>query len=452
MAYINTFDPTTPTGANLVSQGDDRIREIKAALIERIESMVLDIDADPWTILSATSITALATPAAMTVTTMKAFASTVSGAVLMGYGTTNDVALMNRAGTVCLGVGPNTTVVNIPGSLSVVGAIGGGAASFTTGLFTSTSSTALITQTTLSGTYGTTDAPQPHVVNTTYTSASAISSGSVTGFHSQINYNSAAALERLYGVMSNSFHNGAGNIALSYGYVAEPQNSAGGTIGYLTGIILQPIQNGTGTVTMLRGAWANNVVSAVGAVTTSESLFAGLNASAASTIGTHRGLRVDTPYLTGGATIGTNYGIHIYDQRAIGGTANWALYSDGGDVAFRNAKVAVGGGTLYYPFAVDAVASGCIARFTDGTHDGVLFSSSATLALIISDTNGNIFMSLKGVNGCVNVRGGLGLGGADSSGGTSPLRVTGFPTSAAGLVAGDVWVNAANSNALTYVS
>ena len=37
----------------------------------------------------------------------------------MGYGTTNDVSLMNRAGTVCLGVGPNTTVVNIPARLTV---------------------------------------------------------------------------------------------------------------------------------------------------------------------------------------------------------------------------------------------------------------------------------------------------------------------------------------------
>ncbi len=81
------------------------------------------------------SVTALATPSALAATAFNAFASTVSGAAIMGYGTTNDVALMNRAGTVCLGVGPNTTVVNIPGSLSVVGAVGGAAASFTTGAF-----------------------------------------------------------------------------------------------------------------------------------------------------------------------------------------------------------------------------------------------------------------------------------------------------------------------------
>lgn len=69
------------------------------------------------------STTATATPAALAATTAYAFASTVSGATLMGYGTTNDVALMNRAGTVCLGIGPNTTVVNIPGTLAVTGRV-----------------------------------------------------------------------------------------------------------------------------------------------------------------------------------------------------------------------------------------------------------------------------------------------------------------------------------------
>lgn len=67
------------------------------------------------------STTALATPAALTATQATAFASTVSGAAIMGFGTTNDVALMNRAGTVVLGIGPNTTDVNMTGLLSVTG-------------------------------------------------------------------------------------------------------------------------------------------------------------------------------------------------------------------------------------------------------------------------------------------------------------------------------------------
>lgn len=69
--------------------------------------------------LSSKSTTALATPSALSATQYTAFASTVSGAAIMGFGTTNDVSLMNRAGTVVLGVGPNTTVVNIPGSLTI---------------------------------------------------------------------------------------------------------------------------------------------------------------------------------------------------------------------------------------------------------------------------------------------------------------------------------------------
>lgn len=70
-------------------------------------------------VTSCSSTTALATPSAYAATTSTQFASTVSGAVLMGFGTTNDVSLMNRAGTVVLGVGPNTTAVNLVGTVSV---------------------------------------------------------------------------------------------------------------------------------------------------------------------------------------------------------------------------------------------------------------------------------------------------------------------------------------------
>ena len=67
------------------------------------------------------STTALATPSALSATQATKFASTVSGAAIMGFGTTNDVSLMNRAGTVVLGVGPNTTAVNMTGALAVTG-------------------------------------------------------------------------------------------------------------------------------------------------------------------------------------------------------------------------------------------------------------------------------------------------------------------------------------------
>ena len=67
------------------------------------------------------SATATATPSAYSATQGTFLASTVSGAALMGFGTTNDVSLMNRAGTVCLGVGPNTTTVNLTGALTYGG-------------------------------------------------------------------------------------------------------------------------------------------------------------------------------------------------------------------------------------------------------------------------------------------------------------------------------------------
>ena len=50
MAYTIPFDPDTPTDADPVSSGDDRIREIKQALIERLGNIFVDVEADPWVI------------------------------------------------------------------------------------------------------------------------------------------------------------------------------------------------------------------------------------------------------------------------------------------------------------------------------------------------------------------------------------------------------------------
>jgi hypothetical protein len=69
------------------------------------------------------STAALATPSALSATQFTGFASTVSGASLMGYGTTNDVSLMTRDGAVVLGIaipsGSSTTsnFVNVTGTL-----------------------------------------------------------------------------------------------------------------------------------------------------------------------------------------------------------------------------------------------------------------------------------------------------------------------------------------------
>lgn len=90
---------------------------------------------------SVSSITAFATPSALTVTTGQFFASTVSGATLMGYGSTADVTLKNRAGTDVIKVTSNTTGVVLAGALAITGALSGA----TTGAFSGVVTTAGVT-------------------------------------------------------------------------------------------------------------------------------------------------------------------------------------------------------------------------------------------------------------------------------------------------------------------
>lgn len=66
---------------------------------------------------SVASITALATPSAYVATAGTFFASTVSGATLMGFGTTGDATIKNRAGTDVLVVVANSTTLSIGGNL-----------------------------------------------------------------------------------------------------------------------------------------------------------------------------------------------------------------------------------------------------------------------------------------------------------------------------------------------
>lgn len=74
------------------------------------------------------SLTNYNTPAAFTQTLSSQFANTASGATLMGYGTTGDVTLKNRAGTDALIVTANTVNVQLKGSATVTGAFGCNAA------------------------------------------------------------------------------------------------------------------------------------------------------------------------------------------------------------------------------------------------------------------------------------------------------------------------------------
>lgn len=68
---------------------------------------------------------ATATPSAFTSTKFEGFSSTTLGAAVMGFGTTYDVTLVNRAGTTVLGIGPNTTAVTMAGALAIGGALSG---------------------------------------------------------------------------------------------------------------------------------------------------------------------------------------------------------------------------------------------------------------------------------------------------------------------------------------
>lgn len=47
MTYINDLNPLTPGNPDQVGEGAARIREVKAALIERLETLVTDVDLDP---------------------------------------------------------------------------------------------------------------------------------------------------------------------------------------------------------------------------------------------------------------------------------------------------------------------------------------------------------------------------------------------------------------------
>lgn len=50
MAFLYVLDPATPGPGDLASQGDDQIRTKTLAIRERVNSLVVDVDADPWVI------------------------------------------------------------------------------------------------------------------------------------------------------------------------------------------------------------------------------------------------------------------------------------------------------------------------------------------------------------------------------------------------------------------
>lgn len=55
MAYLYALDATIPAGSEAIALGDDRIREFKNAISERVNSRFVDVNADPWILKSPAS-------------------------------------------------------------------------------------------------------------------------------------------------------------------------------------------------------------------------------------------------------------------------------------------------------------------------------------------------------------------------------------------------------------
>lgn len=77
MAYVDPLDPLTPAGSDGIVNGDDRIRELKRALIQRLSTVFVDTNADPLqlktTAIGAQSeFTNIATAVAQVILTMTA--------------------------------------------------------------------------------------------------------------------------------------------------------------------------------------------------------------------------------------------------------------------------------------------------------------------------------------------------------------------------------------------
>lgn len=124
---------------------------------------------------TVTSLTATATPTALAASQSLGFLSTVSGATIMGFGSTFDVTLKNRAGTDVLGVDANATSVTLASKLAMDGI---GSFYSTTGITTprlAVNATQHIYQ---AGTFASLNIGR---INTSFTSPSAVLSGETLG-------------------------------------------------------------------------------------------------------------------------------------------------------------------------------------------------------------------------------------------------------------------------------
>ena len=92
MPYVNPLDPATPAAGAFLSEGDDRIRELKLAIRERLLTVFADVDVNPLAFIAGIIATAaLANNAVSTtkiadnaVTTLKLIDAAVTNAKVAG--------------------------------------------------------------------------------------------------------------------------------------------------------------------------------------------------------------------------------------------------------------------------------------------------------------------------------------------------------------------------------
>ena len=243
----------------------------------------------------ARSTTAASTPAAMVATTATLFAGSSTGASLMGFGTTYDLSLVNRAGTVVIGIGPNSTQTALLGALSVAGVI------VVNGQVTPQ----------VDNTYalGTASFRWSDLRSNTATFSGAVTTGLINGqtISSAANFTGSVTV-------ANTF-------TVSAGFVGIGTN-AGGNVGlnvtqtmgaFATVYGIQSVPTMTSATTGGGGGFYTQVVTQAAAFTMTQAA----------------GIYIDTPSKGAGSAITTLYGIFIASQPSGGTNYSWYAATTG---------------------------------------------------------------------------------------------------------------------------
>lgn len=128
--------------------------------------------------------------------------------------------------------------------------------------------------------------------------------------------------------------NAAGSVPTIWAMNFQGDKSGAGTAGQITGMQGFASNSGTGAITLLAGAIINIQTTGASAIATGAALtIAGLTCSAG-TITNHYAIKIDSPLMSGGGAITTNYGLFINSQTGAGITTTYALYVAGSQSYF----------------------------------------------------------------------------------------------------------------------